>query len=83
MSMTKQNFEALAEMCADDAHEELLCDATIDLLAAFCSSRNPKFNKDLFHKRVASLKAKLLLQKRMAMKGVNKEWFDKHVEVIL
>ena len=83
MSMTRQNFEALAEMCADEAHEDLLCDATIDLLAAFCKSQNNKFDDDRFHKRIASLKAKLYLQKRMAMKGVNKEWFNEHVEVIL
>ena len=83
MSMTKQNFEALAEMCADDAHEDLLCDATIDLLAAFCKSQNSKFDDNRFHLRIASLKAKRKLQQRMAMKGVNKEWFDSHVEVII
>ena len=48
MSMTKQNFEALAEMCADETHEELLCEATIDLLAAFCRSQNNKFDTDRF-----------------------------------
>ena len=83
MSMSRQNFEALAEMCADDAHEDLLCDATIDLLAAFCKSQNSRFDSSRFHSRIASLKAKRKLQQRMAMKGVNKEWFDKHVEVIL
>jgi len=83
MSMTRQNFEALAEMCADDAHEDLLCDATIDLLAAFCKSQNSRFDSTRFHTRIASLKAKRKLQQRMAMKGVNKEWFDSHVEVIL
>ena len=36
-------------------------------------------HSDRFHNRVAKLK----LAQRMAMKGVNKEWFDKHVEVIL
>ena len=83
MSMSRQNFEALAEMCADDAHEDLLCDATIDLLAAFCKSQNSRFDSSRFHSRIASLKAKRKLQQRMAMKGVNKEWFDSHVEVIL
>ena len=79
MTMTRPDFEALAHMCADETHKELLCDATIDLLAAFCRSRNPNFDSDKFHNRVAKLK----LAQRMAMKGVNKEWFDKHVEVIL
>ena len=79
MSMTKQDFEALAEMCADETHKELLCDATIDLLVAFCKSRNNKFDSIRFHNKVAKLK----LQQRMVMKGVNKEWFDSHVEVIL
>ena len=79
MSMTQSDFEALAHMCADETHKELLCDATIDLLAAFCRSRNPNFDSDKFHNRVAKLK----LAQRIAMKGVNKEWFDKHVEVIL
>ena len=31
MSMTKQNFEALAEMCADECNEDLLCEETINL----------------------------------------------------
>ena len=79
MSMTRPDFEALAHMCADETHKELLCDATIDLLASFCKSRNPNFDSDRFDNRVAKLK----LAQRMAMKGVNKEWFDKHVEVIL
>ena len=79
MSMTRPDFEALAEMCADETHKDLLCDATIDLLVAFCKSRNPNFDSDKFHNKIAKLK----LAQRMAMKGVNKEWFDKHVEVIL
>ena len=79
MTMTRTDFEALAEMCDDETQKELLCDATIDLLASFCKSRNPNFDSDRFHNRVAKLK----LAQRMAMKGVNKEWFDKHVEVIL
>tara|TARA_R100000315_G_C5222712_1_gene134334 strand:- start:395 stop:646 length:252 start_codon:yes stop_codon:yes gene_type:complete len=83
MSMSRQNFEALAHMCADETHEDLLCDATINLLAAFCKSQNSKFDDNRFHHRIASLKAKRKLQQRMAMKGVNKEWFDSHVEVIL
>ena len=83
MSMTKQNFEALAEMCADETHKELLCEATIDLLAAFCRSQNRKFDTDRFHSRISSIKAKRELQKRMATKGVNEEWFNKHVEVIM
>ncbi len=83
MSMTRQNFEALAEMCADETNEELLCEATIDLLAAFCRSQNSRFDSTRFHSRIASLKAKRKLQQRMAMKGVNKEWFDSHVEVIM
>ena len=49
MSMTKQDFEALAHMCADETHKELLCDATIDLLVAFCKSRNPNFDSYKFH----------------------------------
>ncbi len=83
MSMTKQNFEALAEMCADEAHEHLLCEETINLLAAFCKSQNNKFDDNKFYTRIASLKAKHKLQKQMAMRGVNKEWFDSHVEVIM
>ena len=83
MSMTKQNFEALAEMCADDANEDLLCDATINLLAAFCKSQNGKFDKNKFHLRIASLKAKRKLRNNLLAKGVNKEWFDSHVEVII
>ena len=79
MTMTRPDFEALAHICADETHKELLCDATIDLLASFCKSRNPNFDSDRFLNRVAKLK----LAQRMAMKGVNKEWFDKHVEVIL
>ena len=79
MSMTRPDFEALAHMCADETHKELLCDATIDLLVAFCRSRNHKFDSDRFHNKVAKLK----LAQRMAEKGVNKEWFDSHVEVIL
>ena len=81
--MKRKNFEALAQMCADDTHKDLLCDATINLLAAFCKSQNNKFDDNRFHHRIASLKAKRKLQQRMAMKGVNKEWFDSHVEVIL
>ena len=46
MTMTRPDFEALAEMCADETHKELLCDATIDLLVAFCKSRNNKFDSD-------------------------------------
>jgi len=83
MSMTKQNFEALAEMCADETHEDLLCDATIDLLAAFCKSQNRKFDSTRFHNRIASLKATYQMRKRLAMKGINKEWLDSHVEVIV
>ena len=83
MSMTRQNFEALAEMCADEAHEDLLCDATIDLLAAFCKSQNRKFDSTRFHNRIASLKATYKMRKRLAMKGINKEWLDSHVEVIV
>ena len=83
MSMTKQNFEALAEMCADEANEDLLCDATIDLLAAFCKSQNSKFDSTRFHTRIASLKATYQIRKRLAMKGVDKEWLESHVEVIL
>ena len=83
MSMTRQNFEALAEMCADEAHEDLLCDATIDLLAAFCKSQNRKFDSIRFHNRVASLKATYQMRKRLATKGINKEWLDSHVEVIV
>ena len=83
MSMSKQDFEALAEMCADDAHEDLLCDATINLLAAFCKSQNNKFDDNRFHHRIASLKAKRKLQQRMAMKGVNKEWFIDAIPALL
>tara|TARA_R110002012_G_scaffold88216_1_gene217446 strand:- start:104 stop:355 length:252 start_codon:yes stop_codon:yes gene_type:complete len=83
MSMSRQNFEALAEMCADEAHEDLLCDATIDLLAAFCKSQNRKFDSTRFHNRIASLKATYKMRKRLAMKGINKEWLDSHVEVIV
>ena len=83
MIITKQNFEALAEMCADEAHEDLLCDATIDLLAAFCRSQNNKFDSTRFHNRIASLKATYKMRKRLAMKGINKEWLDSHVEVIV
>ena len=83
MSMSRQNFEALAEMCADEAHEDLLCDATIDLLAAFCKSQNNKFDSIKFHNRIASLKATYQMRKRLAMKGINKEWLDSHVEVIV
>ena len=79
MTMTRPDFEALAHMCADETHKELLCDATIDLLASFCKSRNHNFDSNRFHNRVAKLK----LAQRMAIKGINKEWFDKHVEVIL
>ena len=83
MSMTRPNFEALAEMCADETHEELLCEATIDLLAAFCRSQNNKFDTDKFHLRIAALKAKTKLRNNLLAKGVNKEWFDSHVEVIV
>ena len=83
MSMTRQNFEALAEMCADEAHEDLLCDATIDLLAAFCKSQNRRFDSTRFHNKIASLKATYKMRKRLAMKGINKEWLDSHVEVIV
>ena len=83
MSMSRQNFEALAEMCADEAHEDLLCDATIDLLAAFCKSQNRKFDSTRFHNRIASLKATYQMRKRLAMKGINKEWLDSHVEIIV
>ena len=83
MSMTRQNFEALAEMCANDANEDLLCDATIDLLVAFCKSQNRRFDSIRFHNKVASLKATYKIRKRLAMKGINKEWLDSHVEVIV
>ena len=83
MSMTRPDFEALAEMCADEANEDLLCDATIDLLAAFCKSQNHKFDSTRFHNRIASLKATYKMRKRLAMKGINKEWLDSHVEVIV
>ena len=81
--MKRKNFEALAEMCADEAHEDLLCDATIDLLAAFCKSQNRKFDSTRFHNKIASLKATYKMRKRLAMKGINKEWLDSHVEVIV
>lgn len=83
MSMTRQNFEALAEMCADDANEDLLCDATIDLLVAFCKSQNHRFDSIRFHNKIANLKATYKMRKRLAMKGINKEWLDSHVEVIV
>ena len=83
MSMSRQNFEALAEMCADETHKDLLCDATIDLLVAFCKSQNRKFDSIRFHNRIASLKATYQMRKRLAIKGINKEWLDSHVEVIV
>lgn len=83
MSMTKQNFEALAEMCADECNEDLLCEETINLLAAFCKSQNNKFDDNKFHLKIAALKAKTKLRNNLLAKGVNKEWFDSHVEVIM
>ena len=83
MSMTRQDFEALAEMCADECNEDIINDEVTDLLAAFCKSRNRKFDDDRFHKRIASLKATYQMRKRLAMKGINKEWLNSHVEVIV
>ena len=83
MSMTRQDFEALAEMCADETHKDLLCDATIDLLVAFCKSRNSRFDSIRFHNRVASLKATYEVRNRLAKKGIDKEWLNSHVEVIV
>ena len=83
MTMTRPDFEALAHMCADETHKELLCDATIDLLASFCKSRNPNFDSDRFHNRVASLKATYQVRNRLAKKGFDKEWLESHIEVIV
>ena len=81
--MTRPDFEALAHMCADETHKELLCDATIDLLVAFCKSRNSRFDSIRFHNRVASLKATYEVRNRLAKKGIDKEWLNSHVEVIV